>query len=50
MMWFSCAVANIVSVACFTTLAIHFEKWWIVLFALLFLVSVKSDDEEEIRE
>ena len=27
---------NMTSIVCFTSLAIYFNKWWIVLFALLF--------------
>ena len=43
-------LCNAISVTCFTFLAIHFEKWWIALFAILFMFSYKStntDDEEE---
>ena len=39
---FSWAICNAASVACFTALAIHFEKWWIVLFAYFFVFTYKS--------
>lgn len=29
-------LVNIANIVCFTSLAIYFNKWWIVLFALLF--------------
>ena len=35
-------IKNVVSVVCFTVLAIHFHKWWIILFALLFLSEIKT--------
>ena len=28
---------------CFTTLAIHFDKWWIILFAAIFWRFPKND-------
>ena len=43
---------NIASVVCFTILAIIFNKWWIVFFALLFIrdISIKTTDEKESNE
>lgn len=40
---------NIASVVCFTILAIIFNKWWVVFFALLFIrnISIKTTDEKE---
>lgn len=35
-------IKNCVSIICFTILAIVFDKWWIAIFAILFLESVKS--------
>ena len=35
----ACVIAEFV---CLTKLAIHFDKWWIVLFALLLTFSVKG--------
>lgn len=46
---------NITSLVCFTLLAIHFEHWWIVLFAYFFMFNgnvkqstheVENDEEE----
>lgn len=38
---------NIISLICFTILAIVFKKWWIVLFSLLFFsfITIKGDDK-----
>lgn len=43
---------NIASVVCFTILAIIFNKWWIVFFALLFIrdISIKTTDKIESNE
>jgi len=46
MIWLSLFLMNTVPVVCLTWLAVHFEKWWIVLFALLFTVSYKSSKKE----
>lgn len=35
-------IYNAVNIICFTVLAILFHKWWIVLFAALFLLIPKS--------
>ena len=40
-------LVNIVSIICFTILAIHFEKWWIVLFAYFFIFSVRVREEKK---
>ncbi len=34
------AIENAVIYACFTVIAVLFQKWWIVLFACLFTKSV----------
>lgn len=50
MMWLSVVLINTVSVVCLTLLAIHFDKWWIVLFSLLFgcsFTSTKKEDEHD---
>jgi predicted secreted protein len=49
-MWFAVLVTNTVPVVCLTLLAVHFEKWWIVLFALLFGVSYKSTSKEDEKD
>lgn len=43
---------NIVPVVCFTILAIIFNEWWIVFFALLFIrdISIKTTDNKESKE
>lgn len=41
-MWLAWAVKNSVTVICWTALAIYFNKWWVALFATLFLSSVES--------
>lgn len=46
-MWFSLFLMNTVPVACLTLLAIHFDKWWIVLFSLLFSFTYKSNQKED---
>ena len=33
----ACLLLNLFNVLCFSVLAIFFGKWWIILFALLFL-------------
>ena len=37
------AIKNIIDIACWTVLAIHFNKWWIALFAALFVSSLKTN-------
>ena len=39
------ALVQIANMACFTILAITFNKWWIILFAFLFSYSVKGGTE-----
>ena len=36
------AITNVASLAAFATLAIVFNRWWIVLFSLLFCLTFKS--------
>ena len=38
----ACVISNIVSLSCCTTLAVVFNKWWIILFAALFFVFPSS--------
>ena len=38
---------EITLIVCFTVLAIHFNKWWIVLFIALFTPHIKFDKENE---
>lgn len=46
MKWVALLLLNSVPIICLTLVAIHFEKWWIVLFALLFGFNYKSSDKE----
>lgn len=36
------AIKNIAIMACWTVLAIYFNRWWIALFALLFFSFVRK--------
>lgn len=45
-MW-AWAVKNSICVICWTVLAIHFDKWWIALFSVLFLSSLKYQKEDD---
>lgn len=38
----ACAIYNMISVVCFTLLAMGFNRWWIALFAILFLTFPKT--------
>lgn len=40
-------VKNIVALICFTILAIVFNKWWIVLFSLLFWSYISSESGDK---
>lgn len=37
-----CIVKNVIALICFTVLSIIFQRWWIILFALLFMGSVET--------
>lgn len=43
----STCVENAVTTICLTVLAVFFEKWWIVLFSLLFFASRKKDGADK---
>ena len=38
-------IENIISLICFTVLAVVFEKWWIVLFSALFQTYFKKKNK-----
>ena len=38
----ACAISNMLFVSCFTILAAAFDRWWIALFAILFLSFPKT--------
>lgn len=40
--YWSVVIENSICIICWTALAIVFDKWWIALFALLFMSSVKT--------
>ena len=42
-----CAIKNTITLAAFVALALAFNKWWIVLFYILFHTSLKTVDKEE---
>lgn len=41
-----CIIKNIVSIICFTILAIIFNHWWIIFFSLLFMVSLEDKNNK----
>lgn len=47
MIFISLLLRNCVSIVCFTVLAIHFDKWWIALFSLLFTTDIKDGRTEK---
>ena len=38
---------NIITIICFTILAIVFNKWWIIFFSLLFLTYLSTNKKDE---
>lgn len=48
---FAWALCNISILACFTYLSIYFDRWWIILFAVLFVSEYKhNSDNKDIKE
>ena len=45
--WIAWAFKNVGIMVCWTILAIHFDKWWIALFALMFLSSLKTENHSD---
>lgn len=41
------ALKNVITLICFTILAILFNKWWIVLFSVLFYSTLKLNEEND---
>ena len=39
-------LGNVAIVGVFAFLAIHFNKWWIVLFSILLMMGYKMSDDE----
>ncbi len=42
----ACMIVNCIAIIAFAVLAYLFGKWWIVLFAALFMVSTETKEEE----
>lgn len=40
-------IINCVTIVCFTILAVIFDHWWIILFALLFLFTIERKESED---
>lgn len=40
-------IKTFIVMASFTTLAIYFEKWWIILFVLLFNLSIEIKEGDK---
>lgn len=41
--WWAWAIKNSIYIICWAVLAVVFNKWWITLFALLFLDSLQAE-------
>lgn len=48
--WWAWALKNSISIVCWTILAIYFNKWWIALFAALFLSSLSTEDRKDVKD
>lgn len=46
---FSVCFENALIMFCWTALAIHFEKWWIALFAILFFSEFKRHSSDDAK-
>ena len=42
-------IKNCITLICFTTLSIIFNKWWIILFSALFMTYTEKVDNNENR-
>ena len=45
--WIAWAIKNSVAIIAFALLSVVFEKWWIALFAILFMTNTKSTIERK---
>lgn len=43
--WIAWAMKNACAIICFTVLAVHFEKWWLALFAMLFMSDLEVKEQ-----
>ena len=53
-MWMDSAIRNSVALICWVLLAIHFDHWWVALFACLFMTSIEHEcsdgDDKNVSE
>lgn len=40
------ALENAVAIICWSVLAVLFDKWWIALFSILFIGTVKTKEKD----
>ena len=45
--WIAWAIKNSVAIIAFALLSVVFERWWIALFAILFMTSMESTIERK---
>ena len=48
--WWAWAIKNSICTICWVVLAIVFNKWWIALFGLLFLSSLRTENTTKNKE
>lgn len=48
--WWAWALKNSIAIVCWTILAIYFNKWWIALFAALFLSSLSTENRKDVKD
>lgn len=48
--YISVMIINVIVMLCWTALAIHFDKWWIALFAALCFSSLKTEKTDDKQE
>ena len=41
-----CIIKNIVTIICFTILAIIFNHWWIIFFSLLYMLKTETKEDK----
>ena len=46
-LYLMCFIRNVITLICFTILAIVFHKWWIIFFSLIFWISVEDKEENK---
>ena len=45
--YLACLLINVTVIVCCTYLAVTFNKWWIILFSVFFMVSYRNRTEDE---